>query len=239
VAPRRLAAVLSLALAAVLVAPWPPAAAGPMLSGGDTRDLAATPLVVFAGPVNVHPGENGSVTFTLTNRYNQSMDAVRIDAAFKIGGSWLEARRLEANATDVPAFSHAMPTPFAVIAHQNQTVALPFTTPGNTQAGVFLVSLTLAFQYVNSTGQRVDARFASLGSIDAPNRTKVDLGNYTATLDALALDGIVPDSSITVDSGEALALWLTAAAFGAAVVVVGVAYGTLAQRRAKGRRKAP
>lgn len=235
----RLAAVLSLLLATVLVGPWPQAAAGPMLSGGDTRDLAAMPLVIFAGPVKVHPGENGSVTFTLTNRYNQSMDAVRIDAAFKIGGSWLEARRLEANATDVPRFSHAMPTPFAVTAHQDQTVALLFAAPPSTQAGVYLVSLTLAFQYVNSTGQRVDARFASLGSVDAANRTKVELGNYTATLDALALDGIVPDSSITVDSGEAMALWLTAATFGAAVVVVGVAYGTLSQRRAKGRRKAP
>jgi len=232
-----LATALSLVLAAALALPT--ACAGPMQSGGDTRDLSSTPLVVFAGPVKVHPGENGSVTFTVTNRYNQSMDAVRIEAAFKVGGSWLEARRLEANATDVPRFTQAMPTPFAITAHQGQTVALPFATTAGTEAGVYLVSLTLKFQYVNSSGQRVDARFASLGSVDAPDRSKVDLGNYTATLDALALDGIVPDSSITIDNGEAMGLWLTAAAFGGAVVLAGVAYGTVSQRRAKGRKRAP
>jgi hypothetical protein len=232
-----LATALSLALAAALA--FPTTSAGPMQSGGDTRDLASTPMVVFEGPVKVRPGDNGSVTFTVTNRYNQSMDAVRIVAGFKIGGSWLEARRLEANATDVPRFTQAMPVPFAIFAHQGQTVALPFATTPGTEAGVYLVSLTLAFQYVNSSGQRVDARFASLGSVDAPNRSKVDLNNYSATLDALALDGIVPDTSITVDNGEAMRLWLTAAAFGGAVVAVGVAYGMLSQRRAKRRRKAP
>ena len=236
-ARRRLATAVSLLMAAALAAPL--ADAGAMQGGGDTRDLSSTPMVVFAGPVKVHPGQPGAVTFTVTNRYNQSMDAVRIEAAFMVGGSWLEARRLAANATDVPHFTQAMPLPFAITAGQPQTIALPFSTTSHTEAGVYLVSLTLFFQYVNATGQRVDARFASLGSVDAPNRTKVDMANYSATLDALALDGVVPDSSITVDSGEAMALWLTAAAFGVAVVVAGAAYGTLAQRRANRRRKAP
>jgi hypothetical protein len=232
-----LATLISLVLAAALAVPL--SSAGPMQGGGDTRDLSTTPMVVFAGPVKVRPGDSGSVTFTLSNRYNQSMDAVRIEAAFKIGGSWLEARRLEANATDVPRFIGAMPVPFAISAHVDQTVALPFQTPASTQAGIYLVSITMAFQYVNATGARVDARLASLGSVEAADRSKVDLTNYTATLDALALDGIVPDTSITVDTGEAMTLWLTAGAFGGAVVAIGVAYGMLSARRAKRRRKAP
>lgn len=208
-----------------------------MQNGGDTRDLSLTPLLVFTGPIKVRPGQSGEVSFTITNRYNQSVEAVRVAFEFQVGGSWLEARRLAANATDVPRFSGAMPTPFAIASNASHTVVLPFTTTPATPAGVYLASMTMAFQYVNATGVLVDARFVSLGSLDPSERSHVNLDNQTETLNALNLDGVVPDTSITVDNGEAMGLWLSAAAFGVVVVGIGAAYGFLKGRRhPQGRR---
>jgi hypothetical protein len=160
--------------------------------------------------------------------------------SFEVGGSWLEARRLPDNATDAPRFTEPMPTPFAVEAGASHTVSVGFSAPASTEAGVYLVALTVALQYVNATGERVDARFASLGSLDEANRSHVDLSNFTATLDALGLDGVVPDTSVTVDDGGALRLWTLAAAFGAAVVAAGAGYGFVLRRRGgQGRHKSP
>ena len=231
----RLRTWLAFLAVAALVGSAAPAASAPMQGGGDTRDVGSIPLVVFDGPVRVAPGAEGNISFNVTNRYNQSIDAVRLNASFQVGGSWLEARRLNPDSPDVPRFTAPMPVPFAIAAHATHRVALPFNTTVNTTSGVYLVAITMAFQYVGASGVRVDSHFASLGSIDTSDRQDVDMNNYSATIDALGLDGIVPDSSITVDGGEAMRMWLAAAAFGAAVVTLAFTYGAVRARRSKRR----
>ena len=206
-----------------------------MSSGADTRDVSTLPLIVFGPPVRVAPGAAASLSFTVTNRYNQSIDAVHVDLAFSVGGSWLEARRLNLSDPDVPRFNASMPVPFAIAAGASRAISLPIATTARTVAGVYLVWMTMSFQYVNASAGRSVAHLASLGSIAPADRPHVDMDNYTATLDALGLDGIVPDSSITVDDGSATALWLAAAAFGVAVVAIGASYGWLKRRRRTSR----
>jgi hypothetical protein len=236
VAARRVRSWLTIVVVAAALSAAAPGIAAPMQGGGDTRDVSSIPLVVFDGPVRVAPGESSNISFNITNRYNQSIDAVRINASFQVGGSWLEARRLNQSSPDVPRFIGPSPTPFAIAAHATHRVVLPFSTTNNTTSGVYLVALTMTFQYVAASGVRVDSRFASLGSIDMEDRQDVDMQNYSKTIDALGIDGIVPDSSITVDGGEAMRMWLAAAAFGAAVVTLGFAYGWAKRRRGAGRR---
>jgi hypothetical protein len=223
-----------LALAAALLLFAPCASAGPMLGGGDTRDPGAAPLVAFEGPLKVRPGEGGVLAFTITNRYNQPMDAVRVGYAFSVGGEWLDAREINASFSEPPRFTSTPPSLAPPIApNASARFELPFATTPGTPGGVYLVSLTLVFQYVNSNGSRLDAHFVSLGSVAASDRGKVNMADYNGTLDRIGADGVVPDSSITVDSGQSLLLWLTAAVFGTAVVAVGVAYGLLSSRRAR------
>jgi hypothetical protein len=202
-----------------------------MQGGGDLRDAGTTPLVAFEGPLKVRPGESGVLAFTITNRYNQTMDAVRVGYKFSVGGDWLDAREINASFPDAPRFTGTAPLPSPIAPNATVRYEAPFATAPGTPGGVYLVSFTLVFQYADPNGSRLDAHFVSLGSIASEDRGKVNMADYNGTLDRIGVDGVVPDSSITVDSGQALSLWLTAAGFGVAVVGVGIAYGVLSSRR--------
>ena len=229
------AAALAVLALSGLVAPA--AQAAPFASGRDTREVGAIPNVVFEGPVTVHPGVSGAVVFTITNRYNETMQAVRVEYAFSVGGDWLFARNISANQSD-PAFTPVsrLPADLAPGAPPLRFEA-PFTTAAATTPGVYLVSLIVRFSYAGPNGTTPQATLASLGSIEPARRQLVNMSDYNGTLDALGLDGIVPDSSVQVDGGQAQGLWWTAVAFGVAVMAAGAAYGTWGPgRRGEGRR---
>jgi len=201
-----------------------------MQGGGDTRDLATLPNVTYEGPVKVRPGESGTIAFSVANRYNQTMDDVRVEVEFRVGGDWLAAREINGTFAGAPRFTRGPPLPQSVAPGASIRIEAPFATGADTPPGIYLVSLRLVFRYVNASGAPVDAHFASLGSVDPADRSKVDMENYTGTIDALGLDGVVPDTSMVVDGGGALSLWLAAAAFGGVVVAAGVSYGLLKYR---------
>lgn len=233
----RQAAALSLACLALLATATPQAGAAPFASGDDTREVGKTPRVAFEGPVTVHPGEPGLVAFTITNRYNDTMQAVRFEYAFSVGGDWLFARNVSAN--ESLAFTPVSRLPATLAPGAALRVEAPFTTAASTPPGVYLVSLIVRFSYAGPNGTTPPATLASLGSVDPARRALVNMADYNGTLDALGLDGIVPDSSIQVDAGQALGLWWGAAAFGVAVIGAGVAYGLWGppSRAARGRGK--
>ncbi|HKZ59506.1 MAG TPA: hypothetical protein VJ547_06635 [Candidatus Thermoplasmatota archaeon] len=233
----RTAAAVALAAVALSGALAPGAYGAPFASGRDTREVGKTPNVVFEGPVTVRPGEPGAVVFSITNRYNDTMQAVRFEYAFSVGGDWLFARNLSGNSSD-PAFRPVSRLPGDLAPGAALKVVANFTTAASTPPGVYLVSLIVRFSYAGPNGTTT-ATLASLGSIEPSRRQLVNMSNYNGTLDALGLDGIVPDSSIQVDAGQALGLWWGAAAFGVAVVGAGVAYGLWGppSRAARGRGK--
>lgn len=210
--------------------------AGPLQSGGDTRDIDRIPAVDFEGSVTVRPGEGGVLAFTVTNRYNQTMQSVRWELEFQVGGDWLEARAL-ANETEKPALVPISQVPRPLDVNSTLRVEAPFTTTPKTAPGVYLVSLVILFGYTDVNGSLASARFISLGSVPSWQREFVDMSDYNGTLDALGVDGIVPDSSVQVDGGGAAALWWAAVAFGVAVVVLGTAFGVLSARREPKRRR--
>jgi hypothetical protein len=234
-APGALAGLLTVALLA------PGALAAPMQGGGDTRDIASIPQVVFEGPVKVRPGESGTLAFTVKNRYNETMQGLQWQLAFEVGGDWLDARNVT-ELNDPPAFVRSSPSPTDVAPNQTVRFTAPFTTSPRTPPGSYVVSLELLFSYANATGQTAGAHFVSLGSLEPFRRPQVNMSNYSGSLDALSsgglpVDGIVPDSSMEVEGGGAAGLWWAAAGFGAAVVAAGAAYGWARGRGESGSRR--
>ncbi len=228
-------ALASLAFSALLL---PAASAAPFVSGGDTREVGRIPRVAFEGPLTVRPGEAGAVAFNVTNRYNATMQAVRVEVAFRVGGDWLLAHNLSQNES-APAFTPASRLPGDLAPGASIRFEAPFTTPQSTPPGVYLVSLVLRFSYAAPNGTTAQATLASLGAVEPAKRSLVNMSDYNGTLDALGLDGIVPDSSVQVDGGQAVGLWWSAVAFGVAVLGMGAAYGLLApgRRNTRGRAK--
>lgn len=221
----------------LLVLPW--ASGAPFAPpGGDTREVGRTPGVVFQGPVTVRPGQAGVVAFTITNRYNETMQSVRVEYAFSVGGDWLLAHSLSANES-APGFTPVSRLPGNLAPGASQRFEAPFATQSATPPGIYLVSLIVRFSYAGPNGTTGQATLASLGSLEPAKRLLVNMSDYDGTLDALGLDGIVPDSSVQVDAGQALGLWWGAVAFGVVVVGLGAAYGLLGRgrRSARGRAK--
>jgi len=222
-----------LVAAALLTAP---AGAEPMASGEDTRDPAHIPQFNFT-KVEVRPGETGTVGVTVANRFAQTVYSLQLDLTFQVGGEWRHARPVTEIA-EPPRFDNAsVAPPPDLAAGESVTLRRSFTTSAGTPDGVYLVSLVVRFSYLDATNNTRGAVLKSLGAIAQEGDTPlVDMMNYSATLEALGIDGVAPDTSVVVDSnaGESL-FWLAA---GAGVAAVAVGYGVaeaLGRRRPAGR----
>jgi hypothetical protein len=202
-----------------------------MASGQDTRDTGLIPQFNFT-QVEVRPGESGQVSVTVTNRYDQTMYSLRLEFSFQVGGEWRHAQPV-ADMADPPRFDpgHVEP-PHDLVPGASVTVVAPFTTTKGTPEGVFLVNTVARFSYTDATNNTRGALFKSLGQVTKEgNQVLVDMENYTATLDALQVDGIVPDTTLLVDSHSAEALFWLAAVAGAVLVAIGLATAEVLGRR--------
>lgn len=200
-----------------------PAGGAPMASGQDTRDTGHLPQFDFT-PVEVHPGESSAITVTVTNRYNQTIHSLLLDFSFQVGGDWQHAEPVAAIA-DPPRFDKtAVEPPHDLEPAESVTLSIPFATAPATPEGVYLVSLVVRFSYTDASSQPRGAILKSLGAVaQQGNQSLVDMENYTATLEALGIDGLAPDTSITVSAGSGEALFWQATIVG--VVIVAVAFG--------------
>jgi hypothetical protein len=230
-----LAAVVVVALLVWLAAR--PAAAAPMLLGQDTRDVEYTPHFNFTR-VTVHPGERGSVEFTLKNSYNQTILAVRALVEFKVGGNWLTATPIDPNDPSAPAFDTASPPPPPDVA-ENETVtfSFPFTTKAGTPGGPYLIAVSVFFSYRNASNEVANAVFKSMGALSGQERSLWNATDYRASLNATGIDGLAPDTAILVDRGEAPALFWTAVFGGAIFFMIAYAVAEFRSRRPSSRRR--
>jgi hypothetical protein len=217
-----------------------PTAAAPMLSGDDTRNLAHAPAFVNFSPVTVHPGERGTVAFDVFNYYPETIRSAQVTLNFHVGGNWLDARDVERNFSNPPKFDRSVPfNPVDIAPGASMHVSQNFTTSPGTPGGPYIVSVVLTFTYSSPSNVPTTAVFKSLGSLKANERDKVNMSDFNGTLNALGIDGVAPDTSIVVDSGEAMALYLAAVGFGVAVVAVGTAIGLYRSRRGRPHRRKP
>lgn len=218
-----------------------PGDAAPMSSGQDSRDPALIPQFNFT-EVAVRPGETGAIEVTVTNRFAQTLYSVQLEFAFQVGGEWRTARPVSSLAHP-PQFENAsVGPPPDMSAGERVTVRRTFTTAAGTPDGVYLVSLVVRFSYLDASNSSRGAVMKSFGAIGAEGDSGlVDMMNYSATIEALGIDGVAPDTSIVVDSHSGEALFWTAVGAGAIVVVAGFAYSESLRRRElagrSGRRK--
>jgi hypothetical protein len=226
------------ALIVLLAAMAPPAAAGPMQGGGDTRDLASTPLFSNFSRVVVRPGEASVVSFDVQNRYNATLFGAQVALEFHVGGDWLEAKSIQF-VPNPPEFERTPQLPEDLARGEVLHVERRFTTNAQTPPGTYLVSVEMQFTYLNSTGVPTAATVRSLGALSGTERGNVDMSHYNASIAALGIDAVAPDTSVTVDGGQAGALFAYATAFGVATFAAMVVVGYTLSRRARGRRRKP
>ncbi len=206
-----------------------------MAGGQDSRDPAHIPQFNFT-QVEVRPGEGGTVSVTVMNRYNQTMYSLQLELSFQVGGEWRNARPVSEIA-DPPRFtpSGAEP-PHDLAPGASVTVHAPFTTAEGTPEGVYLVSMVARFSYTDDANLSHGAILKSLGTIAMEGRQdQVNMSDYTGTLDGLGIDGVAPDTSILVDSHSGEALFWQAVVAGVVVVAVGYGAAEWLSRRSGGK----
>lgn len=209
----------------------PPAGAAPMASGQDSRDTGHLPQFDFT-KVEVQPGQSGNITVTVTNRYNQTIHSLRLEFAFQVGGDWQHARPVSEMAEPPRLDPSLVEPPHDLEAGESITLSVPFTTSSATPEGVYLVSLVARFSYTDASIQPRGAVLKSLGTVAREgNSSLVDMDNYTATLDALGIDGVAPDTSIQVNAHSAEALFWQAAIVGVVIVAAGFGAAEWMSRR--------
>lgn len=207
-----------------------------MQGGGDSRDFGSAPAFYNFSKVVVHPGEASAIKFDVKNRYNSTVTFGRLALAFHVGGDWLNATSI-VNVPHAPAFAPYTHIPLEMDPGEIFQVDRGFTTSPDTPPGTYLVSLELEFTYRNETNIVTPALVKSFGSLSPIERNRVDLHDPNATLATLGVDAIAPDTSITVDDGQAGTLFAYAVGFGVAVVVIGSAAGYGLSRRSKAKRR--
>jgi len=91
--------------------------------------------------------------------------------------------------------------------------------------GADVVSLTLRYSYRNETNVDTLAWGKIAGLARAQRAEPRGPRDPNATLATLGIDAIAPDTSITVDDGQAATLFAYAVGFGIGAVVIGSALG--------------
>jgi hypothetical protein len=227
VRPRRLAALLAVAAAAMVLPP----------SSADTIQQIEQPTKVpalegFLSLGNgIEPGSAGTYGFALRNRYNTSLENVTLTVELYRWATAEAARPIE----EIQA-----PPIFEQTGSLNQTFALASLAPNatfpvrvsvragiSTPEGVYFTRHLLQFDYANVTDPGDPAPRAehflmkSRGYFTAQEFESINYSDLEFSLDALGVAGIVPDSSFSVR--KPAPLWPLALVVGATA-----ATGTLA-----------
>lgn len=156
----------------------------------------------------IEPGSSGTYGFALKNRYNASM--VNVSLTIEVyRWATVEAERNLSEIASPPVFeasgTSSLSLEFPSIeANASVDVAAPVRAPSSSPEGVYFTRHLIAFDYPNFTvPPNATARTAhfvmkSRGYFTAEEFASINYSALNASLSALGVAGIVPDSSFSV-----------------------------------------